>query len=74
MKNSKICPKCQGNDIIIAKGEEQAYGIGNNVRAGIFKQVIVNRYICCTCGFTEEWMEKDDIPTVKKYCEKKKRI
>lgn len=74
MKNSKTCPKCQGNDIVCACGENQSYGIGNNVRAGIIKQVIVNRYICCTCGFTEEWIEKDDIPKVKKYYEKSNRL
>ncbi len=74
MKNTHICPKCKSTDILFAKGEEQGYGIGNNVRAGIFKQVIINRYICCACGFTEEWMDKDDIPKVKKYCEKKNRI
>lgn len=73
MKNSRICPKCQSNDIVIAKGESQAYGIGNNVRAGVFKQVIINRYVCCTCGFTEEWLDKDDIPQVKEYCKKKTR-
>lgn len=73
MKNSHICPKCQSNDIVIAKGEAQAYGIGNNVRAGIFKQVIINRYVCCACGFTEEWLDKEYIPEVKEYCEKKTR-
>ncbi|MBE6683457.1 MAG: hypothetical protein E7595_04800 [Ruminococcaceae bacterium] len=74
MKNTHICPKCQGSDIVFAKGEEQAYGIGNNVRAGVFKQVITNRYICCTCGYSEEWLDLQDVPRVKKYCEKKNRI
>ncbi|MBR5859613.1 MAG: hypothetical protein IKZ05_06780 [Clostridia bacterium] len=74
MKNTHVCPKCRSNDIVIAKGEQQAYGIGNNVRAGICKQVMINRYICCTCGFTEEWLDSDDIPKVKKYYENKNRL
>lgn len=74
MKNTHICPKCRSSDIVCAKGENQGYGIGNNVRAGIFKQVLISRYICCTCGFTEEWIENDDLPKVKAYHEKKNRI
>ena len=27
----------------------------------IFSAVKVNRYICCNCGFTEEWIDKEDI-------------
>jgi hypothetical protein len=31
----------------------------------IFSAVNVNRYICCTCGFTEEWIDKNDLEKVK---------
>ena len=43
-----------------------AYGSGNYVLTGstIFSEVNVNRYICCSCGFTEEWIDKENIEKV----------
>ncbi len=68
MKNTKICPKCGANDIIRINGHAGAYGSGNNIMLGatIFSAVNVNRYICCDCGFTEEWIDKEDIEKIKK--------
>ena len=68
MKNTKACPKCQSDDIIRIDGHCGPYGIGNNIMVGntIFSTVNVNRYICCNCGFTEEWIDKDDIEKVAK--------
>ena len=71
MKNTNVCAKCQGNEIIKIKGTSEAYGVGNNIKVGatIFSAVLVNRYLCCNCGYSEEWIDKDDIPKIKKkYC------
>lgn len=67
MKNTRVCPKCQSNDIVRIDGNAGAYGSGNNIMLGgtIFSAVKVNRYICCSCGFTEEWIDRGDIDTVK---------
>ena len=67
MKNQKICPKCSESDILIVDGYCGAYGMGNNIMTGasIFSGVKVNRYICCSCGYTEEWINREDIPKVK---------
>lgn len=66
MKNTGICPKCQSNDIVRFDGETGAYGAGNNITLGrtIFSAIPVNRYICCSCGFTEEWIDKGDIKKI----------
>lgn len=68
MKNTKICPKCQSADIVRIDGYSGAYGTGNNIMTGlsVFSAVNVNRYICCRCGFTEEWIDKDDIEKIVK--------
>ncbi|MDE7270929.1 MAG: hypothetical protein K2N81_10710 [Acetatifactor sp.] len=68
MKNTKICPKCNSSDILIVDGYAGAYGSGNNIMTGatIFSAVNVNRYICCSCGYTEEWINQEDIEKVKK--------
>lgn len=68
MKNTKICPKCQFADIVRIDGYSGAYGTGNNIMTGlsVFSAVNVNRYICCRCGFTEEWIDKEDIEKIAK--------
>ena len=67
MKNTKICPKCGSYDIVRIDGYAGPYGVGNNIMTGntIFSAVNVNRYICCTCGFTEEWIDKNDLEKIK---------
>ena len=68
MKNTKKCPKCGSTDILIVDGYAGAYGSGNNIMIGstIFSAVKVNRYLCCDCGFTEEWVDKKDINQIEK--------
>lgn len=66
MKNSRTCPKCNSNNIVRIGGYTGAYGSGNNIMTGysIFSAVNVNRYICCSCGYTEEWIDKEDMDKV----------
>ncbi len=67
MKNTKVCPKCQSNDIIRIDGYVDSGGAGNNIRLGMtaWSAVHVNRYICCNCGFTEEWLDEVDVEKAK---------
>lgn len=67
MKNTRKCPKCGADDIVRIDGYAGAYGSGNNIMVGatIFSAVSVNRYICCECGFTEEWIDEADITKIK---------
>ena len=67
MKHSKTCPKCGSHDILRIEGQSKSYGAGNNIPVGmtIFSAVLVNRYLCCNCGYSEEWIDKADIPTLK---------
>ncbi len=68
MNATRICPKCGSNEIYVIDGYTGPYGSGNNVMIGatVFTAVKVNRYICCTCGFTEEWIGREDLEKVKK--------
>ena len=68
MKNTKLCPKCGSGNIVRIDGHTGAYGAGNNLMTGctIFSAVNVNRYICCSCGFTEEWIDKEDLEQVER--------
>ena len=66
MKNTKECPKCKSQNIVRFDGWSGAYGTGNNIMTGksIFSAVNVNRYICCDCGYTEEWIDREDMEKI----------
>lgn len=67
MKNSCTCPKCNSNNIIKIPGTVGAYGAGNNIRYSTFSYVKVTRYVCCDCGYSEEWIDnREDIEKLKK--------
>ena len=67
MKVRKICPKCNCTDILRVEGKAGAYGSGNNIITGmtIVSAVLVHRYVCCRCGYSEEWIDKEDIRKLK---------
>ena len=68
MKQTGTCPKCGGNDMLRIEGNIGPYGSGNHIPVGItsFSAVKVHRYLCCGCGYSEEWIDKIDIPRLKK--------
>ena len=66
MKNTHKCPKCGSMEIRRFVGEPQAQGIGNNIRVGLLGQVIVTRYVCYSCGFSEEWVESPYLEQLRK--------
>ncbi|MCR8968753.1 hypothetical protein [Facklamia sp. 7083-14-GEN3] len=68
MKNTGKCPKCGSEDIFVVPGASGAYGMGNNIPIGstIFSAVLVDRYVCSICGFTEEWIDTKDIEKLQK--------
>ena len=70
MKNSGTCPKCGHTDIIKIDGSVGPYGVGNNIPTG-WKYTAVDRYLCATCGYSEEWVAKENIPKIRnKYAKK----
>lgn len=41
--------------------------IGNNwIKVGL-GSIAVGRWVCCSCGYSEEWIETDKLEKVKKY-------
>lgn len=69
MKNTKTCPKCQSTDIVVIANDGHPDGTsGNNIQTGrtILSGVIsLKRYICCNCGFTEDWIDPSEIDHLK---------
>ena len=68
MRNSKTCPKCRSADIVRIPGLIASHG-GNSIIVGmtVFNAVKVTRYLCASCGFSEEWIDSaEDIAKIKK--------
>lgn len=45
---------------------DDAYGAGNVIPTGLMGTIKVNRYVCGTCGFCEEWIDQKELPTLKR--------
>ena len=67
MKVKGICTKCNSSDILRIEGKAGPYGSGNNIMTGmtVFSAVLVHRYVCCKCGYSEKWIDKEDIQKLK---------
>ena len=57
MKQTTTCPKCQFTDIIRIPARLPASVGENIVSIGLMKAVRITRYVCATCGFSEEYVE-----------------
>lgn len=67
MKNNHKCPKCGGTEILKVPRKAGPYGMGNNIQVGLtnFSAVLVDRYVCCSCGYSEEWIDREGIEKLK---------
>lgn len=69
MKNSNQCSKCQSNDIVKISNPGSRKD-GSWVRISWFggsNIVWFTRFVCCNCGFSEEWVEtSEDLEKLKK--------
>ena len=56
MKKTGVCPKCGGADIVrVPGGVRSTMDNTQNFVIRGFQSAPVDRYICCACGFSEEW-------------------
>ena len=68
MKYTGSCPKCGSKDLLRVKGSVGPYGRGNHISLGtlrFFSDVVVHRYLCCNCGYSEEWLDEEGIRRLK---------
>ena len=58
MKNSGNCPKCKSNNISEIKSDS----LGTRISTGAFTIASASYYVCCQCGYAEEWVtDKKDL-------------
>jgi hypothetical protein len=63
MKNTYTCPKCGSSDILRIPDNPRRHSSGNNIytsTATLFGKIPVIRYVCCRCGYVENWVEHED--------------
>lgn len=72
MKHSGKCPKCAGNKIIKVEKEAFRYRYAPQIPMGItiFSAIPIPYYVCFTCGYSETWIDEDELERLhKKYPE-----
>ena len=60
MKNTRCCPKCHSDNIVRVPDNPARYTSGNNIYTTtmtLFGKIPVIRYVCCDCGYVENWIE-----------------
>ncbi len=55
MKNTGKCTKCNSTDVV--KVENRLGQQFDNIKIGFMGIAEVGKYICCDCGFIEDWVE-----------------
>lgn len=58
MKNSHKCAKCDSTDMAKVPGSIN-YTTSNAIEVGLASYVMVTRYVCTSCGFSEEWIDSE---------------
>ena len=59
MKNTKCCPKCGAQNIVRVPDDAHRY-LANSIcitKVAWVKRIPVARYVCCDCGYVENWVE-----------------
>lgn len=61
MKNTEKCPKCSSGNIVRVPDNPYRHASGNNIyttTATLIGKIPVIRYVCCNCGYVENWIER----------------
>lgn len=65
MKDSKVCPKCNGQNIYTNSGLTSR-GERSFVIVSSWTKLFVENYVCMDCGFFEEYVTPEDLRNVAK--------
>lgn len=60
MKNERRCPKCQSKNIVRVPDNPYRHASGSNIYTTtrtLIGKIPVIRYVCCNCGYVENWVE-----------------
>ncbi len=70
MKNSGVCPKCGSHTVACVPDDAHRY-LANSIcmtKVVTVERIPVTRYVCCDCGYVENWVESQaGRDKIKKY-------
>ena len=70
MKNSGRCPQVRFDGYCPCSDNPRRYTSGNNIYTTsmtLIGKIPVIRYVCCRCGYVENWVEKaGELDTIKR--------
>jgi hypothetical protein len=67
MKSRGQCIKCNSDEVVVVPGRAGNVYDQNCIGTGFFSSVEISRYLCCNCGYSEEWVEdKSALEKIKK--------
>lgn len=61
MRQIGKCPKCGSSAVVRIPDNPRRYASGNNIYTStitLIGKIPVIRYVCCDCGYVEDWVEK----------------
>lgn len=62
MKNTGKCPKCGSGNVARIPDHPNRHASGNNIYTTTMTltgKIPVIRYVCCDCGYVENWVETE---------------
>lgn len=70
MRDTGRCPKCHSGNIVRVPDNPNRHASGNNIYTTtmtLFRKIPVIRYVCCDCGYVENWVEnRHELDEIKK--------
>lgn len=64
MKNTKVCTKCNSDNIAIVNDMRSRQMV--SIKTGTITVAPITRYVCCDCGYVEQWItELKDLRKIK---------
>ncbi|MCI8597686.1 MAG: hypothetical protein HFJ10_04490 [Lachnospiraceae bacterium] len=70
MKNERKCPKCASQNVVRVPDNCYRHASGNNIyttTVTLIGKIPVIRYVCCDCGYVENWVEhKNELEKIKR--------
>ena len=60
MKRTGCCPKCGSTDLLVVEP-----GLYNSFPTGLFSNARIQRYVCRSCGYTEEWVAEESMEKIR---------
>ena len=61
----KLCPKCSQDQLINVTTQTEGHPEFLQT-APFYEKILNDRYVCFSCGFTEEWLSPSNLERAKK--------